>query len=751
MESVRQLFHGALPVQNSYAIHRGVDEEDEAELHIKDTPDVDPRPKVSRRWFSPEWQRLIIGITVAAFIAFILGYVATRRPCVTCDTNGNDPNAEGSDEQDQQEPQRMDWSDLKEQFSKYLRDGQQIESTVRRITRGPHPSGSKENSDLADSILQAFRSYNLDNVWVESHYAELQFPNRESPNTLKILSTDNKTVEEIPITDSDLYCPYSAVGKVVAGLVYVNYGRKEDFQMLTSWGVNASGSLVIVRTGHISFAEKVYNAEVAGALGVLIFSDTLDTAVYGHVHLGTGDPNTPAFPSFNHTQFPPFKSSGLPKIPAQPISRDVAQTLLSKLSGPDCSSEWRGPSFPSYGLGPKLKVPEHKVQLEVTNVPRSVELNNVFGSITGRFEPEHYIVVGAQRDSWGPGAAKSGVGTAILQELARTMTMMVGNGFQPRRSILFVSWDAGDFGSIGATEWLEGYLSMLHLKAAAYMSLDTPLLGDEKFVAKSSPLFKNLIENIIKQVDNPRRSQQNIYEYMKSKNSNWQRELISPLAVDSSAFAFNAFAGVPALEFSFTEESLQYQYLDTKLDTFENLNSVLDGRLAAVALSLAEVAGLSLTKLSHDHILPLDPSAYNEVLLNHLVQLNAHQTKLKSRGLTLEWLYSARGDYVRATDRLKKAISQSDLHNEKLIQFFNVRIMRVEFYFLSQYVSAINYPYRHILIGRGEHTLKALIEHLQKDKTDDSELRKQIALFTWTLVGAANALSGEVWEVHRSF
>lgn len=42
--------------------------------------------------------------------------------------------------------------------------------------------------------------------------------------------------------------------------------------------------------------------------------------------------------------------------------------------------------------------------------------------------PEHYIVVGAQRDSWGPGAAKSGVGTATLLELARTMAMMVHNG-----------------------------------------------------------------------------------------------------------------------------------------------------------------------------------------------------------------------------------------------------------------------------------------------------------------------------------
>lgn len=76
-------------------------------------------------------------------------------------------------------------------------------------------------------------------------------------------------------------------------------------------------------------------------------------------------------------------------------------------------------------------------------------------------------------------------------------------GFSPRRSLLFVSWDAGDFGNVGATEWLEvqpqkiqtkpnltdyqnnrltfvrqGYLSMLHLKAVAYFSLDQAVMGN---------------------------------------------------------------------------------------------------------------------------------------------------------------------------------------------------------------------------------------------------------------------------------
>lgn len=49
---------------------------------------------------------------------------------------------------------------------------------------------------------------------------------------------------------------------------------------------------------------------------------------FPQVHLGSGDPYTPGFPSFNHTQFPPVESSGLPKILAQTITARMANNIL---------------------------------------------------------------------------------------------------------------------------------------------------------------------------------------------------------------------------------------------------------------------------------------------------------------------------------------------------------------------------------------------------------------------------------------
>lgn len=50
---------------------------------------------------------------------------------------------------------------------------------------------------------------------------------------------------------------------------------------------------------------------------------------------------------------------------------------------------------------------------------------------------------------------------------------------------------------------------------------------------------------------------------------------------------------------------------------------------------------------------------------------------LQARGLTLQWVYSARGDYIRAAEKLRKEIYSSEQSDERLMRMYNVRIMRV--------------------------------------------------------------------------
>ncbi|KAF1612107.1 UNVERIFIED_CONTAM: Transferrin receptor protein 2, partial [Eudyptes pachyrhynchus] len=177
--------------------------------------------------------------------------------------------------------------------------------------------------------------------------------------------------------------------------------------------------------------------------------------------------------------------------------------------GPRAPAHW-GP--PGRGLRYRPGPGGRRLRLSVAAGTEPGTLTSVFGALEGRLEPDCYIIVGAQRDSLGPGAAASGVGTALLLELAHLFAAMGRDGFQLRRTLLFVSWDGGEFGHLGATEWLEGYPDLLHTKAAAYISLDQAVLGDDRLVAKTSPTLVNLIESALSQVESPNEGGKSLLE-----------------------------------------------------------------------------------------------------------------------------------------------------------------------------------------------------------------------------------------------
>uniref|UniRef100_A0A671SGV4 Transferrin receptor protein 2-like n=2 Tax=Cyprinidae TaxID=7953 RepID=A0A671SGV4_9TELE len=648
-----------------------------------------------------------------SLITFLLGFVAFRGMCRVCGNDGDlIPLSDEAGAQHSAEGGVMYMAELREMLKKYLKE-ERIENTLRQVSRASHPPGSSEGNAVAREILQNLQNLRMDHSWTDSHYATLQFPSRTQRNTLWLVDSEGAELEEIPL-DSEGYCAYSATGTAT----------------------------VTMATAH----------KPAGALIAVHHRCLYSHFPSRQVHLGSGDPFTPGFPSFNHTQFPSTQSSGLPIILAQPISANVASKLLSQLSGAGCPRGWQGRlPYVQCVLGPGFTGPgERKVKMAVYNTMKPVLLNNIFASIEGKIEPDHYIIIGAQRDSWGPGAVKSGVGTALLMELARTFSNMVENGFYPRRSLLFVSWDGGDFGNVGATEWLEGYLTMLHLKAVAYFSLDQAILGDDILSVYTSPLLADLIEGALKQVEHPKHTGQSILSLVR-RQGGW-RNIVKPLYLNSGAYSFTAFGGVPAMQLHFTEDARSYPFVNTQLDSVGRLQELLQGRLGSVGRAVAELVGLMVLKLSHDQILPLDVTCYSNTAQQLSATLNQNTAQLQSRSLSPQWVFSARGDYSRASKNLHEAIKNSDIQDERLARLYNTRIMRVEYYFLSQYVSVVETPFRHVFHGRGDHTLSALADHLSLLRSaphlfDEARFRRQLALFTWTLQGAANALSGDVWNI----
>nr|XP_035929230.1 transferrin receptor protein 2 isoform X3 [Halichoerus grypus] len=661
--------------------------------------------------------------------AFLLGYVAFRGSCQACGDDvlvvSEDINYEPGPDSHQG---TLYWSDLQAMFLRLLGEGH-LEDTIRQTSLRKRMAGSAGMAALAQDVRGALSSQKLDHVWMDTHYVGLQFPDPAHPNTLHWVGEAGKLGEPLPLEDHDVYCPYSATGNATGELVYAHYGRPEDLQDLRARGVEPAGRLLLVRLGEISFAQKVASAQDFGARGVLIYPDPADFSQDPH-KLGLSSHRA----VYGHEAPRPCGSPGMAGAPPRlPLSPGPWARLAPRGQQPQ-------------GLHP------HQQHLWLHRGPLRAR------SLRCHRGPEGCVGPRSGQVRCGDGHT-AGAGADLFL-----------HGFQPRRSLLFISWDGGDFGSVGSTEWLEGYLSVLHLKAVVYVSLDNAVLGDDKFHAKTSPLLISLIENILKQVDSPNRSGQTLYEQVVFNNHSWDAEVIRPLPMDSSAYSFTAFAGVPAVEFSFLEDGQAYPFLHTKDDTYENLHRVLRGRLPAVAQAVAQLAGQLLIRLSHDHLLPLDFGRYGDVVLRHIGSLNEFSGDLKARGLTLQWVYSARGDYIRAAEKLRKEIYSSEESDERLMRMYNVRIMRVEFYFLSQYVSPADSPFRHIFLGRGDHTLGALLDHVRLLRSggsgepgaassgvapglgfQESRFRRQLALLTWTLQGAANALSGDVWNIDNNF
>ncbi|XP_013768555.1 transferrin receptor protein 1-like [Pundamilia nyererei] len=565
----------------------------------------------------------------------------------------------------------MDWDDVKKLLAEKLTTSS-MDAVLGQLTSSNHRAGSPGDEDLGNKVITKFKEYSM-KTWTDEHFVKVQDPPASGYNRIVFKNES----EEHPTG----FLSYSASGTARGAVLYAHYGQEDDLRQLKDMNIDMNNRVMLVRAGRISFAEKVANAAKVNASAVLIYPDPADysigesTPLFGHVHMGSGDPYTPGFPSFNHTQFPPVQSSGLPNISAQTITTGMGMNILRQLGGRTQPNGWEGINR----LGDESDV----ITVEVNNVLTEKRINNVFGVIKGFVDADRYVVIGAQRDAWGPGFAASSVGTSVLVELARSISDMVENGgFKPRRSIVFASWSAGEYGSVGATEWLEVRSAWQRFRLAAFFFYSTKI---------------NLL--------------------------------------------------------------IDYPHFNTNLDTRENLNSVTASQVPQLAVRAGQFAGHIALRLVHDHLLQMDLKKYNQLIRSHVVQINGKvktvqrmQPQLLPKALTVRWLIMASGSYSRASSALAADIQNSDLEDIEMCRVINDRIMTVERNFLSPYVSPRDSPFRHILLGSGPHTLKALTNHLDSLTTANpdanaEQFRNQFAQATWTIQTCANSLAGDIWSL----
>ena len=511
-----------------------------------------------------------------------------------------------------------------------------IRASMERMSARPHHVGSPYDKDNAEWMLARFKEWGWD-AQIETfsvlfptpteRVLELLEPTRftaklEEPPLAVDPTTDQKS-EQLPI-----YNAYSIDGDVTGPLVYVNYGRPEDYEVLERYGISVKGAIVMARYGESWRGIKPKVAAEHGAIGCLIFSDPKDDgfgagevfpkgpmrpadgAQRGSVMdmpVYPGDPLTPGVGATPGAKRLALKdATTLTKIPVMPISYADAQPLLASLTGVVVPVDWRGGLPITYRFGPA-----GRAHLKLAFSWDQKPLYDVIARLRGSTFPDQWVIRGNHHDGWVNGAEDPASGMSATLEEARALGELHKQGWSPKRTIIYCAWDGEEPALLGSTEWAETHDAELQQHAVAYVNSDDS--GRGFLQAEGSHVLEHFINDVARDIQDPetrltvwKRKQAKAIDEAKPEDKEKVRSRadwrIGALGSGSDFTPFLQHLGVPTLNIGYGGEDDNGIY-HSIYDDFYFYTHFLDTDFA-YGRTLAQTGGTAIIRLADADILP---------------------------------------------------------------------------------------------------------------------------------------------------
>ncbi|XP_053912926.1 N-acetylated-alpha-linked acidic dipeptidase 2 isoform X2 [Cuculus canorus] len=644
-----------------------------------------------------------------------------------------------------------------------------IKQFLRTFTKLPHLAGTEQNLLLAKRIQGQWKEFGLDSAELVHYDVLLSYPDEKQPNYISLIDDQGNEIFNTSLFEpppqgyenvTNILPPYnafSAQGVPEADLVYVNYGRTEDFFKLErEMEINCTGKVVIARYGKIFRGNKVRNAMLAGAQGIILYSDPADYCAPGVdvypdgwnlpsrgaqrgnvLNLnGAGDPLTPGYPAKEYTfRYKVNEGVGIPKIPVHPIGYHDAEVLL------------------------------RKVRMHVHTNNKITRIYNVIGILRGAVEPDRYIILGGHRDSWVFGGIDPTTGTAVLQEVVRSFGKMKTEGWRPKRTIIFASWDAEEFGLLGSTEWAEENARVLQERAVAYINTDSSIEGNYTLRVDCTPLLYKLVYNLTKEIVSPDEGYENksLYESWLEKdpateNNSYPR--INKLGSGSDFEAYFQRLGIASGRVRYTKNKKadkfsNYPVYHTVYDTFELVEKFYDPTFKK-QLTIAQLRGKLVYELADSQVIPFDCRDYGEALKrysNRIYKLaEKHEEQLKTYKVSFDPLFSAVVNFSKAAIAFHRRLEQVDKKDPLAVRIMNDQLMLIERAFIDPLGLPGRNFYRHVIFAPSSHNKYAGesfpgiydamfdIESKADQHGAWEEVKRQISIAAFTVQAAAGTL-----------
>jgi N-acetylated-alpha-linked acidic dipeptidase len=554
-----------------------------------------------------------------------------------------------------------------------LADPAVIKETARRLSARPHHLGSPYDKDNADWLLAQFKAFGWD---AELETFDVLFPTPKERLVEMVAPTRYRAkLEEPPMADDPTsgqkpeqlptYNAYSVDGDVTGPLVYVNYGRPVDYEVLERLGISVKGAVVLARYGQSWRGIKPKVAAEHGAVGCLIYSDPRDDGYSvadvfpkgpmrnaDGVQRGSvmdmpvhaGDPLTPgvgAKPDARRLDL--TDAVTLTKIPVLPISYGDAQPLLEAIEGRVVPPDWRGGLPITYHIGPGPA----RVRLKVAASWNTVRVYNVIARIEGSTYPGEWIIRGNHHDAWVNGAEDPVSGMAAELEEARAIGALVKQGWRPKRTIIYAAWDGEEQGLLGSTEWVEQHAEELQRHAVVYINSDSNQRG---FLdAGGSHSLEKFVNAVARDVEDPE-AHVSVWKRLQARTidrgspderaeARTRADLrLHALGSGSDYTPFLQHLGVPTL-------SLSFGGLDTNgiyhsiYDSFYHYTRFHDPDFT-YGRTLAQTIGTAVVRLADADLLPFEFTNVADTVRVYLKDLQAllktRQDEVRDRNLRIE-------------------------------------------------------------------------------------------------------------------
>ena len=512
----------------------------------------------------------------------------------------------------------------------------ELRSWMEQMASEPNHVGSAHDKANAEFQLKKFREWGWD-ASIETFSVLYPTPREVSVElvapghfTARLTeppvagdSTSSKTKDELPA-----YNVYGADGDVTAELVYVNQGMPDDYRELDRQGISVKGRIVLARYGGGWRGLKPKLAYEHGAVGCLIYSDPRDDGygegdVYpkggyrprdgiqrGSVQdlvLYSGDPLTPGVGATANAKRLAIKDAKtILKIPVLPISYAAAEPLLAALGGRVAPAAWRGGLPLAYHVGPGPA----KVHMKVLSDWSQKTLYDVIATLRGAQEPDRWIVRGNHHDGWVFGATDPLAGQVALMAEAKSIGKLFKEGWRPRRTLVYASWDGEEPGLLGSTEWAETHAAELQSKAALYVNSDTN--GRGFLDVEGSHELQHFASEAARDVTDPETgtsvlaragAKERVARYEGAAGHDSGTDLnLGALGSGSDFTPFLQHLGINSLNLGFEGET-DYGVYHSAYDSFDHFRRFVDPDFA-YGVALAKVAGRLMLRAAQAQLLP---------------------------------------------------------------------------------------------------------------------------------------------------